>query len=66
MMIGYVTIGTNNLERARAFYDALMPELGAKALSVQPNRTFYGTEFGKPFLAVTLPFNREPATAGNG
>jgi catechol 2,3-dioxygenase-like lactoylglutathione lyase family enzyme len=65
-MIGYVTLGTNDLEKARGFYDQLMPEFGAKALSIQPNRSFYGTGFDKPFLAITLPFDGEPATAGNG
>jgi catechol 2,3-dioxygenase-like lactoylglutathione lyase family enzyme len=65
-MIGYVTIGTNDLEKARAFYDQLMPEFGASALSVQPNRTFYGTGMDRPFLAVTQPFDGEPATFGNG
>lgn len=65
-MIGYVTIGTNDLEKARAFYDQLMPEFGASALSVQPNRTFYGMGMDKPFLAVTLPYNGEAATCGNG
>jgi catechol 2,3-dioxygenase-like lactoylglutathione lyase family enzyme len=31
-MIGYVTIGTNDLQRSAAFYDALLAELGAKRL----------------------------------
>ena len=29
-MIGYTTIGVNDMERAVAFYDALLGEVGAK------------------------------------
>jgi catechol 2,3-dioxygenase-like lactoylglutathione lyase family enzyme len=67
-MIGYVTLGTDDLERARAFYDALLAEIGAKRLMEFPQNgfTLYGTGFGKPGLAVTRPYNGEPAAAGNG
>jgi catechol 2,3-dioxygenase-like lactoylglutathione lyase family enzyme len=67
-MIGYVTIGTDQLERARAFYDSLLAEIGARRLLQleETGFTLYGTAFGKPGLAVTKPYNREPAVAGNG
>jgi len=65
-MIGYVTLGANDLERARRFYDQLMPEFGATPLMVQPNRAFYGVAPDQPMLAVTLPFDGGPASAGNG
>ena len=67
-MIGYVTFGTNDLDRARAFYDALLAELGARRLMEFPENgfTLYGTGFGKPGLAVTRPHNGEPAVPGNG
>jgi catechol 2,3-dioxygenase-like lactoylglutathione lyase family enzyme len=65
-MIGYVTLGTNDLERARGFYDRLMSEFGATALMQQPNRTFYGVAPDQPMLAITLPFDGAAATAGNG
>jgi catechol 2,3-dioxygenase-like lactoylglutathione lyase family enzyme len=67
-MIGYVTLGTNDIARAWAFYDALLAELGAKRLMQFPENDFtlYGTGFGKPGLAVTRPYNGEPAVAGNG
>ena len=67
-MIGYVTLGTNDLERARAFYDALLADLGAKRLMEFPESgfTLYGTGFGRPGLAVTRPYDGEAATAGNG
>jgi catechol 2,3-dioxygenase-like lactoylglutathione lyase family enzyme len=66
-MIGYVTIGTNDLETARAFYDALFALVGAKRLMELPSGfTLYGREWGHPGVAVTPPYNGEPATAGNG
>ena len=67
-MIGYVTLGTNDIERAWAFYDALLAELGAKRLMQFPENDFtlYGTGYGKPGLAVTRPYNGEAAVAGNG
>jgi len=68
-MIGYVTLGTNDLDRALAFYDALLGELGAKRLLEFPEEngfTLYGTAWGKPGIAITRPYNGEPAFAGNG
>ena len=67
-MIGYVTLGTNDLDRARAFYDALLGEIGARRLMefAENGFTLYGTGFGKPGLAVTRPYDGEPAVAGNG
>jgi catechol 2,3-dioxygenase-like lactoylglutathione lyase family enzyme len=67
-MIGYVTLGTNDIERARAYYDALLAELGAKRLMQFPENDFtlYGTGFNRPGLAVTRPYNGEAATPGNG
>jgi catechol 2,3-dioxygenase-like lactoylglutathione lyase family enzyme len=67
VMIGYVTIGSNDLERARNFYDALMPTLGAgRMLEFGDNFTMYGTGMGKPGLAVCKPYNGDQASVGNG
>jgi catechol 2,3-dioxygenase-like lactoylglutathione lyase family enzyme len=66
-MIGYVTIGTNDIDKARTFYDALFGSVGAKRLMELPSGfTMYGNGFGVPAVAVTPPYNGEPATAGNG
>jgi catechol 2,3-dioxygenase-like lactoylglutathione lyase family enzyme len=67
-MIGYTTLGTNDPDRARAFYDPLLAELGARRIMQFPQNDFtlYGTSFGKPGLALTRPYNGEPATVGNG
>ena len=67
-MIGYVTLGTNDLERARAFYDALFETIGARRLmQLEDNGfTLWGKSFGKPGVAVIQPYDKEPAVAGNG
>jgi len=66
-MIGYVTLGTDDLERSRAFYDALFAEIGASRLmEMDSGFTLYGTGWGRPGVAVTRPYDGEPARAGNG
>jgi predicted lactoylglutathione lyase len=66
-MIGYVTIGTNDLERAVAFYDELLAELGASRMMEEPG-TFvaWAVAPDKPAISVTRPYNGKAATAGNG
>jgi catechol 2,3-dioxygenase-like lactoylglutathione lyase family enzyme len=67
MMIGYVTLGSNDLEKSRNFYDALMPVIGAgRIMEFGDNFTMYGTGMGKPGLAVCKPYNGDSANAGNG
>lgn len=65
-MIGYVTLGTNDLSRASAFYDALLAEIGAKRLYDFGRSIAWGVSMDKPGLAVGLPFDGKPATVGNG
>jgi catechol 2,3-dioxygenase-like lactoylglutathione lyase family enzyme len=66
-MLGYATIGTNDLPRALAFYDALLGEVGAKRLMETPHGfTMYGVTLRKPALAVTPPYDGKKATPGNG
>jgi catechol 2,3-dioxygenase-like lactoylglutathione lyase family enzyme len=66
-MIGYVTLGTNDLDKARAFYDALFGSIGAGRLMEMPSGfTLYGRGWGQPGVAVTRPYDGEAATAGNG
>jgi predicted lactoylglutathione lyase len=67
MMISYVTLGSNDLEKSRNFYDALMPVIGAgRIMEFGDNFTMYGTGMGKPGLAVCKPYNGDSANAGNG
>ncbi|MDH3589551.1 MAG: VOC family protein [Gammaproteobacteria bacterium] len=65
-MIGYVTLGTNNMERAAAFYDALLAEIGAKRFMEMDTFIAWATSPDKPGLSVTVPFDGKPASQGNG
>jgi predicted lactoylglutathione lyase len=65
-MIGYVTLGTNDLPRAAAFYDALLAEIGAKRLYDFGTSIAWGVAQDKPALGITKPFDGNPATVGNG
>jgi len=65
-MIGYVTLGTNDLQRAATFYDALLADLGAKRLWASDSGVGWGVGMDKPALAVMKPFDGQPATRGNG
>ena len=48
-MIGCVTIGVNDMEKACAFYDGLFGELGGKQMFGQDRIKFYGTGRGQPW-----------------
>jgi catechol 2,3-dioxygenase-like lactoylglutathione lyase family enzyme len=65
-MIGYVTIGTNDLPRAAAFYDALLGALGAKRMMENEQFIAWSVRQNSPGLGVTKPFDKQPATVGNG
>ena len=65
-MIGYVTLGTNDLARAAAFYDALLAELGARRIMESDRYVAWGVSPSKPSLSVFVPWDGQPATAGNG
>jgi len=65
-MIGYVTLGTNDLERAGQFYDELLAELGAKRLMATKRFINWANASGTPALSVMKPFDKNPATVGNG
>ena len=65
-MIGYVTLGTNDLPRAAAFYDALFAEIGAKRLWDTDRGIGWGTAMNMPSLGLLKPFDGKPATVGNG
>ena len=65
-MIGYVTLGTNDLARAENFYDALLAELGAKRVMANDRMRFYGAGPGQPMIAICTPADQNKATFGNG
>lgn len=65
-MIGYTTLGTNDLARAAAFYDALLAELGAKRFLQTDRFVTWAVHPKAPSLGVFVPFDGKPATVGNG
>lgn len=64
-MLGYVTIGTNDMAKAEAFYSDLLGELGAKQLMAMDRIKFYGTGDG-PMLALCIPYDEGTQAPGNG
>lgn len=66
IMIGYVTLGTNDFPRAAAFYDALLAELGAKRFMDTDGYVMWLAQPGKPGICLVKPFNKQPASFGNG
>jgi predicted lactoylglutathione lyase len=65
-MIGYTTLGTNDLARSAAFYDALLAELGAKRVMEMPTFIAWATAPNTPMVAVIKPYDGKAATVGNG
>ena len=66
-MIGYVTLGTNDLDRAVAFYDELFAVLGARRMLEDPGHfVAWAVAPDQPAISVTTPFDGKPATGGNG
>jgi predicted lactoylglutathione lyase len=65
-MIGYVTLGTNDLARAAAFYDAIAKECGVARMMETEQFIAWGKPGGGAGIGLTKPFNGLPATVGNG
>ena len=65
-MIGYTTLGTNDLQRAARFYDALLAELGGKRAMEMETFIAWQATPDTPMVAVIKPFDGKPATVGNG
>jgi catechol 2,3-dioxygenase-like lactoylglutathione lyase family enzyme len=63
-MFSHIMIGTNDLDKAKSFYDALLGTLGVSPAMVDGHRIFYMTPGG--VFSVSKPINGEPATAPNG
>lgn len=63
-VISHVSIGTNDFDSARAFYDVVMPCVGAKVIMEHPGAVAYGRQFPEFWLGV--PHDGKPASVGNG
>jgi catechol 2,3-dioxygenase-like lactoylglutathione lyase family enzyme len=64
-MIGYATIGSNDLEKAKTFYDTVLVPLGGKRTFASDRMQGYAGA-GGAMLAVCTPYNGETAVPGNG
>jgi predicted lactoylglutathione lyase len=65
-MIGYVTLGTNDLKRAAKFYDDLLALFGAKRAMELETFIAWAAAPNTPMVSVIKPFDKKPATVGNG
>ena len=65
-MIGYTTVGTNDLEKAAAFYDALFADLGLKRIVPNERLILWSSKAGAAMFGVIKPFDGQPASSGNG
>ena len=63
-MLAYVTLGTNDKEKALEFYDAVMGELGAKRAFANDRLQFYSN--GQGMIGIGQPFDGGAASVGNG
>lgn len=65
-MIGYVTVGTNDIERAAAFYDELFKVMGAGRFMETESFIAWAASPTSGAFSIAKPYNGEPATVGNG
>lgn len=63
-MIHHASLGTNDIARAKAFYDPVLAVLDIKPMGQEEGELFYGA--GTFIISIVIPFNGQPATAGNG
>jgi catechol 2,3-dioxygenase-like lactoylglutathione lyase family enzyme len=63
-MFSHVMIGTNDLDKAKAFYDVLLGTLDIPPARVDRHRIFYMTKTG--VFSVSKPIDGKPATHANG
>jgi len=66
-MIGYVTLGTADLDQSGEYYDKLLGTIGAGRFMEEAGYFIaWATAPGAPSIAVSKPFDQKPATVGNG
>lgn len=66
-MIGYVVLGTNDLQRAAAFYDSLLGEIGlTRQMDIAGRGIGWGKDMNAVMLCLMEPFDGQEATVGNG
>lgn len=65
-MIGYVTLGSRDLERSAKFYDPIAAEMGVGRMMEFPTFIAWGDANGAPGIAATKPYDGNAPSVGNG
>lgn len=65
-MISYTCVGTNDLDRARRFYEPLFEVLGAKLMNASDRSLMFGIDPKQPMFMVLTPYDGQAAVPGNG
>jgi catechol 2,3-dioxygenase-like lactoylglutathione lyase family enzyme len=65
-MIGYVTLGTNDMARAAKFYDSLLAEVGGKRAMEAERFISWSAGPMSPGIGIIKPFDGKSASVGNG
>lgn len=65
-MIGYITLGTNDIKKATVFYDELLGTIGAGRFMEEDTFVAWSQTPESPAISVIKPFDGNPATVGNG
>lgn len=65
-MIGYITLGSNDIEKASEFYDELFDVVGGSRVFSRGSYIAWSVGSGQPMVGVLEPANGEAATIGNG
>lgn len=63
-MIHHVSVGANDLQRSKRFYDAILPIVGLQLMAEDEGGLGYGS--GQFHFSVQMPIDGKPATVGNG
>ena len=65
-MFSHFTVGTNDVAKAKAFYDSIGKPLGLQRLADYPDAAGYGPTGSRPPLWIVTPLDKKPASVGNG
>ncbi|PCJ49022.1 MAG: glyoxalase [Gammaproteobacteria bacterium] len=65
-MLGYVMVGTNDIDKAAKFYDTLFAAMGAKREMEYPDFILWDLGEGKTNFSITKPYDGKAACIGNG
>lgn len=65
-MFSHVTVGSNDVARAKTFYDGVGKALGLSRMADYPEAAGYGRTGGRPQLWIVQPLDKQRATVGNG